>query len=304
MTAEETAIVTTEAGSYFLQPAAVLNTILQAYQAKKEFIEHVLREGVDFGKIPGADKPALLKPGAEKLTGFFGLSPTFEDVETIEDWMGTEHGGEPFFYYRQKCKLWRGERLVASGDGSCNSWEKKYRYRQGERTCPKCGSPAIKRSKFPPRGAPPDTEPGWYCFAKIGGCGAEFPASAPEIIGQQAGQVKNPDIPEQVNTVLKMAQKRALIAATLIATGASDYFTQDVEDFTEGEYTEAKVVKPAPAKINGAPDDAPPTPEAWEKWNHLTANAQAASIDAPTPPDGITTGELRKLYKELHDRMK
>ena len=33
-----------------------------------------------------------------------------------------------------------------------------------------------------------------------------------------------------VNTIQKMAQKRALVAATLIATSASEFFTQDVED--------------------------------------------------------------------------
>lgn len=33
-----------------------------------------------------------------------------------------------------------------------------------------------------------------------------------------------------VNTILKMAQKRAFVGATISATGASDYFTQDLED--------------------------------------------------------------------------
>ena len=35
------------------------------------------------------------------------------------------------------------------------------------------------------------------------------------------------------NTVLKMAEKRAFVSAVLMATGASDIFTQDVEDFPE-----------------------------------------------------------------------
>ena len=40
----------------------------------------------------------------------------------------------------------------------------------------------------------------------------------------------NPDGADVVNTIQKMAQKRALVAATLIATSASEFFTQDVED--------------------------------------------------------------------------
>jgi len=35
------------------------------------------------------------------------------------------------------------------------------------------------------------------------------------------------------NTVLKMAEKRAFVSAVLMATGASDIFTQDIEDFPE-----------------------------------------------------------------------
>ena len=40
------------------------------------------------------------------------------------------------------------------------------------------------------------------------------------------------------NTVLKMAEKRALIAATLVAYGLSDQFTQDAEDMAQGDEDE------------------------------------------------------------------
>ena len=43
-------------------------------------------------------------------------------------------------------------------------------------------------------------------------------------------RIPNPDAADVVNTIQKMAQKRALVAATLIATSASEFFTQDVED--------------------------------------------------------------------------
>ena len=44
------------------------------------------------------------------------------------------------------------------------------------------------------------------------------------------------------NTVLKMAEKRAFVSAVLMATGASDIFTQDLEDFPE-------LMEPAVAKL-------------------------------------------------------
>ncbi len=131
--------------SNFIAPVADLTTALARYQAVKDFIDSILKPKVDYGTIPGSDKPALLKPGAEKMCSFFGLTPKFPLEDKEEDWTGERHGGEPFFYYRYKCQLYRGDHLIAEGEGSCNSWEKKYRYRQGERKCPKCGELKLSR---------------------------------------------------------------------------------------------------------------------------------------------------------------
>jgi hypothetical protein len=223
----------------FLAPVADVTTALRRYQAVKDFIGGVLREGVDFGTFPGGGKPTLLKPGAEKMTAFFGFDVRMLLEEKIEDWTGEGHQGEPFFYYRYKAQLWRGDRLVAEGEGSCNSWEKKYRYRQAERTCPHCGKATIIKGREEYGG-------GWLCFAKKGGCGAKFKDGDQSIEGQQLGQMKNPDPAEQVNTYQKMAQKRALVAPVLIATNTSDYFTQDIEDFDIVDVTPVEVSKPSP----------------------------------------------------------
>lgn len=210
-------------------PAMSIPQAVARFNTLVEFVQTVMRDGIDYGKIPNTTKPTLLKPGAEKLTTLFGLTTRFVVVEKTEDWTGDDHGGEPFFYYWYRCQLWRGDRLIAEADGSCNSRESKYRWREAKRACPKCNEAAINRSKFPPRNKP-NAEPGWYCYAKAGGCGAEFAADDPMIIGQQTGRTPNPDIADQVNTFQKMSQKRALIAATLIGVNASEFFTQDVED--------------------------------------------------------------------------
>ena len=56
--------------------------------------------------------------------------------------------------------------------------------------------------------------------------------------------MKNPDVADLVNTILKMADKRALVAATLIATGMSEYFTQDIEDFVQqGDFIDGRVTQ-------------------------------------------------------------
>jgi predicted RNA-binding Zn-ribbon protein involved in translation (DUF1610 family) len=245
--------------SQSIMPAMEASQARARYEQLHAFIASQMVDGIDYGSIPGMEerkdpktgeilpaKKVLLKPGAEKLSTFFALRPAFEDIVTVEDWTGKDHG-EPFFYYRVKAVLYRGGERVCDADGSCNSMEKKYRYRQADRACPVCGKATIKRSKFPPKGNP-QAEPGWYCYSKIGGCGTEFNVDNPKITDQQAGLVPNPDIADQVNTILKMAQKRALVAAILIGANASDYFTQDIEDDEPKAEPQARVVDVKPKK--------------------------------------------------------
>jgi hypothetical protein len=280
----ENAIVTTEAG--FLAPVVSVNDALRAYQAKKDLIDGIMHKEVDYGVVPGSTKPTLLKAGAEKAASFFGLSPRFKDAGVIEDWTGADHGGEPFFYYRRTCELWRGDHLVASVDGSCNSWEKKYRYRSSERVCPKCGKATIIKGKEEYGG-------GWLCFAKKGGCGAKFPDDAKEIVEQSVGQIKNPDVADLTNTILKMADKRALVAATLIATGLSEYFTQDVDDFIDGTVTEVPEKKADPEAV---------TDDAWKAWTALCKRAKAAGVRYDTiDRSAWKLSDLRPAYADLKE---
>lgn len=235
-------------------PIMDMATARQRRAVLVDFVRDLMIEGTDFGTVPGTTKPTLLKPGAEKLTTFFGLSPSFVPIESLEDWQGADHGGEPLFAYRYKCQLFRGNLLVGEGVGSCNSWEKKYRFRAANRRCPKCGQEAIIKGREEYGG-------GWLCFAKKGGCGSKWPDGAAEIEGQTAGLVKNDNPHDQVNTIDKMAQKRALIAAALIAINASEFFTQDLEDMDLGAaiVNTAKPAASTPAPAPAAPP-APPKP--------------------------------------------
>jgi len=204
-------------------PAMSIELAVERYGAVTEFVSRVLRRDVDYGVIPGTEKRTLLKPGAEKLTTFFGLSTRFQLLERIEDWTGERHGGEPFFYYLYRCQLYRGDLLIAEGDGSCNARESKYRWREAQRVCPACAQAAIIKGREEYGG-------GWLCFKKKGGCGAKFRDGDEAVESQQTGRVFNPDLADQVNTIQKMAQKRSLVGAVLLAVNASEFFTQDVED--------------------------------------------------------------------------
>ncbi len=217
-------------GAEMFMPVMDVRQAVMRRDALVGFVQGIMKRDTDFGTVPGTGtKPTLLKPGAEKLTTFFGLAPVFVSERIVEEF--GDDGREPLFFYRYRCELYRAGTLVGSGIGSCNSRESKYRYRNDVRKCPECGKAAIIKGKEEYGG-------GWLCFKKKDGCGAKFEENDPAIINQSVGKVPNPDVADLVNTIDKMAQKRALIAAVLIAVNASEFFTQDVEDMViDAEYT-------------------------------------------------------------------
>ena len=231
---ENTEIMVTNQNLY-VAPVVGIEEAKSKFEMVRKYTADCLKKGVDYGSFQGVAKPSLLKPGAEKICSLFGLTAKFNQVDKVLNWTGEGNpDNEPFFYFEYKCELYRGGEFVGSCDGSCNSWEKKYRYRKGELTCPNCGKP-LRKSK---------NNDGFYCWTKTGGCGAQFQSNDPRITSQKVGDVKNFDTAEQVNTFQKMAQKRAYIGATLIACNLSEYYTQDIEDMediaaniVEGEYT-------------------------------------------------------------------
>jgi len=217
-----------------------------------QVMQAVMRAGEHYMVIPGTGgsaerppKPSLLKSGAEKLLLTFRLAPRFE-IQTIP-----LAGGHREII--ATCYLSHGPTglEVGSALGSCSTAESKYAWRTAKRKCPACGAEAIIKGREEYGG-------GWVCFKKQGGCGAKYAAGAGEIEGQVVGRVANQDLADVYNTVLKMAEKRALVAAVLNVTAASDLFTQDVEDFREPE-------RPADDRTGGLqvqePQDASPPPQ-------------------------------------------
>ena len=47
---------------------------IQAINQFQKIVRAELRDGVDYGVIPGTSKPTLLKPGAEKIAKLLGLA--------------------------------------------------------------------------------------------------------------------------------------------------------------------------------------------------------------------------------------
>lgn len=235
----------------------------------RQYINEQMVDGTDYGKIPGTDKPTLLKPGAEKLITLFRCTPKFK-LTKEEDF---DRG---FFNYTFRCQLVTDEgKVVAEGYGSANSKEGRYRWRNASRKCPACGKESIIKGKVEYGG-------GWLCFKKQGGCNAKFPDEASEIVGQVVGKVENDDIATLANTILKMAKKRAMVDASIALGRCSDVFTQDVEDLADPEHSAEPLrpmrdVTPEKPKQQTKPapkaQQAPPRPQ-----------QQAPQQEEPPPP--------------------
>lgn len=210
--------------------AAELTVEQVVAQAEKvlALVSKAMQEGHHYGKIPGTDKPTLLKPGAEKICFMFRVAPEFKVTE--KEIPGNHRE------YQVICELVHmgTGAVVGHGVGCCSTMETKYRYRWSHRKCPVCGAEAIIQGKAEYGG-------GWVCFAKKGGCGAKFKAYDEKVTGQTLGRIENPDIADTYNTVLKMAKKRALVDATLTAFAVSDSFNQDLEELSDEPPRRAEV---------------------------------------------------------------
>lgn len=169
---------------------SIANTMAKIQQMQN-VVQRTLKKGHDFGEVPGTSKPTLLKPGGEKICMLFGLNPEYEFLQTTEDY------DKEFFSYNIRCTLFRNGQPVAQGVGSCNSKEKKYRY--------------INVDKIP---------------ENYVGQSEEFT----DKYGRVKYKINNPDICSLVNTILKMAKKRAFVDAVLQVASLSEVFTQDIED--------------------------------------------------------------------------
>lgn len=85
----------------------------------------ILKRDIDFGIIPGTQRPSLYKSGAEAIAMGYGLLQHYEMVSSIENW----DGDVPFFMYTVKCSLCKvvdgKEYVFSSAYGSANTKEKR-----------------------------------------------------------------------------------------------------------------------------------------------------------------------------------
>lgn len=234
-----------------------IGEVVQMTLHVQQVMQEVMVRDTHYGKIPGCgDKPALLKPGAEKLCVLFRLSAV-PHVEIVD--LGDGHRE---YRIRTEIRQIGTEHLWGVGVGSCSTKESKYRWRADEKfevvDGPIPRDAKDRKAEYRKQGFGMRKVDGDWKWVKFAGDG---------------GRVENPDIADTFNTVLKMAKKRSLVDAVLTATAASDLFTQDIEELVEAdarltparpEPVDAEIVEHVPAtKPVVAPAKAEPKPDEW-----------------------------------------
>lgn len=243
---EETAIVVRPPESLAYRHELTVEELAAQVGKIHDVMRTLMKPDTHYGVIPGTRKPTLYKPGAELLCMLFRLDPQYV-VEKIRDGDHLAVESVVTLYH-----IPTGLRM-GSGMGSCSTREAKYAYRRSGRKCPTCGKEdTIIKGRAEYGG-------GWLCFAKKGGCGAKFKDGDVTIEGQQTEErVANPDLPDTHNTVLKMSNKRGLVAAVLNVTAASEIFTQDIAKRDEDEGPADSEDAPPPREEAGAAATPPP----------------------------------------------
>lgn len=154
----------------------------------QSFVKSQLKDQVDFGVLPGTEKPSLWKPGAEKIANIFQLGSRIVKSDRVIE-IGADKNFAMFAITIEIYHLASGK-AIAQCEGICNSQEKKYRERSVYEWSPKERKKVFVRMEATPVG----------------------------------------DI---MNTLNKMAQKRAFVGAVIIATKASDFFNHDLAEDDE-----------------------------------------------------------------------
>ena len=247
-------------------------------------MKEVMQDGQHFGVVPGCGKkPTLLKPGAEKLAMTFRLRPIMDNDRDIRITQ-MDNGHREITVY---CHIYNMNGLeLATGIGSCSTMESKYRYRNSS-DYEITGQPIPKDSK---------EKKAEY---RKQGFGMKQIDGVWEWVKYKAGEKSdNPDIADNYNTVLKMAKKRAFVDGILSATGASDIFTQDIEDLPEAHVEPAKPSAPTAQSPQRKSAQEPTTEELERKAAEAKARLQEGQEQAKsepakpqTPSDGVKTAK-------------
>lgn len=195
-----------------------LNTELERVRAKlppgqKLSEDQRKRLEVDWGTIPGVDKPFLMQPGAEKFCFWLNIRPKYFPREEN---LGNGHMEivcQVRFYSKTT-----GEEVFEGPECSCTTMEDNYRFRFQESTKPAPSKEAAEELKAQGLGK-------WRSKAEWKG-------------GKKVGEkwvwmerIENPNIYAERNKVRQIGQKRALVKGVRNMGAMSEIFVTNPEEW-------------------------------------------------------------------------
>ena len=271
----------------------------------QEVMKEVMQEGQHYGKIPGCgDKPALLKPGAEKLNLTFRFDPEVSK-EVVKDFPGGHRE------YELTITLYAisSRKRLADGVGTATTMESKWRYRNAE--------PEITDKRIPNEYWNMKKKDPTKALEMIGGKG--FVAKKTDvgwfIAKLTGGKIEHDNPADYYNTCRKMAKKRALVDAVLTATGASDIFTQDIDELLDESVIDVTSSEKPEAKPESQPES--PTPQGepsqatinfLEEMNRYRAKVGKVKYDeiltgrySAMKPEDVKSEDQPAILKEMEE---
>ena len=215
-------------GSSALEMEKSLTELSAKLKLVKIFIKSEMQEGLDYGEVPGTKKRTLYQPGADKLNFLYGYARQIIAKEENKDFKSGHYDVTVKVQIRHKAT----QTNTGEGEGSCSTYESKYRYRWVyERDLPRnIDKESLVSKEYDGKNGP---------YLKY--------------------RIENTDLFDQWNTVLKMAVKRAYVAATLAATGLSGIFSLDEDDLDDWIDDEGKGDNPLNKRSPNNPNRKPNT---------------------------------------------
>lgn len=231
---------------------------------------------IDWGTIPGVDKPFLKQPGAEKFAFWLSVRPKYIKVEH-------DLGGGHLEVVAHCILLTKktGEEVFEGPDCSCSTMESNYRFRWAE----------VEFDKDNPRPSDEILEE-----RKKRGEG-RWRKKSEYARGQKVGEkwvwqerVENTNIHDERNKVRQIGQKRALVKAVRNMGALSEIFTSDPSEWdipyddddpkNETDFTEAgrRIVQSDGTMPSGRPAPAYHQPRDAKGNTQAQQEAAAATI--------------------------
>jgi len=186
-------------------------TDLNPEQKAKEGAALHSRLEIDWGTIPGVDKPFLMQPGAEKFMLWLNLRPSYVKREVEMTGGHLEMICSVNVYHKKT-----GEIVFEGPDCSCSTMESNFRFRWAEMPKPPNDIADLKKAQKMGRNFKKKV----YAHGKYTG---------EEWVWQE--RVENANIHDERNKVRQIGEKRALVKCIRNMGAISEIFTADPSEW-------------------------------------------------------------------------